>query len=478
MEQYQDIRFNCNAKSGKTHSSPLNINNRLAEKQKQLEEVFQETGEKFVRFERNKYGQLCVVYTDSLFENSPEKCVRVDSVLKNRKVNGHKNESKNYIDKVQQHATKINVDIIKYLYHNNQKCIRFKCRHFNSKEQILPITEFLQRQSCGCVGERSPEKIKSYRKSILQKAKELQVKIVDIVFEQKIMITYKCLIHPHSLEKTTGYWNFLHKNNCGCNELECNYNNVLLHAQEINCDIIDINIQENYIKFNCNKHNNLKIYKCSYQSFMNRKTCGCKEAISEYRSTQNIRYTEEVIQQQAEKLGVQVVEIFHRKDTYKNYRCIKYQCLIHNRERVCSLHDFMRKEQCGCYGYMRSKGEQRIKNYCQKHNIYFEDQKQFKDCRNIIPLYFDFYLPDYNMCIEYNGRQHYNWNDVIFLHNSNEEEKKKKFIIQQHRDNIKREYCQSKDIRLVEIGYWDFDNIEKILGDKLGVDKGVAKIRK
>ena len=85
MEQYQDIKFNCNAKSGKTHSSPLNINNRLAEKQKQLEEVFQETGEKFVRFERNKYGQLCVVYIDSLFENSPEKCVRVDSVL-NRKL--------------------------------------------------------------------------------------------------------------------------------------------------------------------------------------------------------------------------------------------------------------------------------------------------------------------------------------------------------------------------------------------------------
>ena len=478
MEQYQDIKFNCNAKSGKTHSSPLNINNRFAEKQKQLEEVFQETGEKFVRFERNKYGQLCVVYTDSLFENSPEKCVRVDSVLKNRKANGYKDELKNYINEVQQHAEKINVEIIKFLYNNNQKCVMFKCRHFNPKEQIQSIKEFLQRQSCGCIGERSPEKIETYRNLILQKAEELQVKIVNIAFEQKIIVTYKCLIHPHSLEKKSKYQAFMLRKSCGCNLLEQNYINVLQHAQEINCSILDINIQEDQIKFKCNKHNDCGEQFNSCQSFMKRKTCGCKEAVKENALLKNIRYTKDIIQRQAEKIGVQVIEIFYRKNKYKNYRCVKYQCLIHNREKVCSLHDFMRKEQCGCYGYMRSKGEQRIKNYCQKHNIYFEDQKQFKDCRNIIPLYFDFYLPDYNMCIEYNGRQHYNWNDVIFLHNSNEEEKKKKFMIQQHRDNIKREYCKSKDIKLVEIGYWDFDNIEKILGDKLGIDKGVAKIRK
>lgn len=91
MEEYQNIKFNCNAKSGKTHSSPLNMNNRLKEKQKQLEEIFKQTGEEFIKFERNEYGQLCVVYKNCLFENAPEKCVRIDSVLKRKKNDGYKN---------------------------------------------------------------------------------------------------------------------------------------------------------------------------------------------------------------------------------------------------------------------------------------------------------------------------------------------------------------------------------------------------
>ena len=470
MEQYQDIKFNCNAKSGKTHSSPLNINNRLAEKQKQLEEVFQETGEKFVRFERNKYGQLCVVYTNSLFENSPEKCVRVDSVLKNRKVNGYKDESKNYINEVQQHAEKINVEIIKFLYNNNQKCVMFKCRHFNPREQIQSIKEFLQRQSCGCMGERSPEKIETYRNLILQKAEELQVKIINIAFEQKIIVTYKCLIHPHSLEKKSKYQAFMLKKSCGCNLLEQNYINVLQHAQEINCSILDINIQEDQIKFKCNKHNDCGEQFNSYQSFMKRKTCGCKEVIKENASLKNIRYTKDIIQRQAEKIGVQVIEIFQGKK-YDNtsVRKLKYICLQHNDKRIkiCNVSDFMKKEQCGCMGHTGSKGEKYIYRFLLDNNIQVETQKQFEDCLYILPLRFDFYLPDYNMCIEYNGRQHYSWSNTYFSNKITEEQRKEKFREQQIRDKIKRQYCRDNNIKLLEIPCWDIHKIPQLLQKEL-----------
>ena len=40
-------------------------------------------------------------------------------------------------------------------------------------------------------------------------------------------------------------------------------------------------------------------------------------------------------------------------------------------------------------------------------NIIFLPQHRFKDCVDKIPLPFDFYLPDYNTCIEFNGIQHY-----------------------------------------------------------------------
>lgn len=32
---------------------------------------------------------------------------------------------------------------------------------------------------------------------------------------------------------------------------------------------------------------------------------------------------------------------------------------------------------------------------------------QYNECRLIYPLVFDFYLPDYNICIEYDGIQHF-----------------------------------------------------------------------
>lgn len=41
------------------------------------------------------------------------------------------------------------------------------------------------------------------------------------------------------------------------------------------------------------------------------------------------------------------------------------------------------------------------------------------------------------------------------------------FIIQQEHDKRKRDYAQNHDIKLMEIWYYDFDNIENILIDNL-----------
>ena len=54
-----------------------------------------------------------------------------------------------------------------------------------------------------------------------------------------------------------------------------------------------------------------------------------------------------------------------------------------------------------------SKSEKYIANYLSFQNILFEQEYIFPDCRDINPLPFDFYLPDYNTCIEYDGQQHF-----------------------------------------------------------------------
>ena len=101
-----------------------------------------------------------------------------------------------------------------------------------------------------------------------------------------------------------------------------------------------------------------------------------------------------------------------------------------------------------------SSGENEIRAFLIKENIYFEEQKKFKDCRNINPLSFDFYIPEKNLLIEYQGRQHC----IPIKYFGGE-----KYLIEQiKRDEIKREYCKTNNILLKEIKYTE-TNLEYII---------------
>ena len=88
-----------------------------------------------------------------------------------------------------------------------------------------------------------------------------------------------------------------------------------------------------------------------------------------------------------------------------------------------------------------------------KNNIKFIQQHKFDDCKNIKPLPFDFYLPDYNTCIEFNGKQHYE--PIKYFGGRVVYDKLIK------RDKIKMEYCNKNNIPLLIIKY--NDNILKRL---------------
>lgn len=113
----------------------------------------------------------------------------------------------------------------------------------------------------------------------------------------------------------------------------------------------------------------------------------------------------------------------------------------------------------GCPQCNTSKGEQRIKIFLEENKKEYILQYTFEDCRNINKLPFDFYLPDYNMCIEYDGQQHFE--------SINHFGGKEKLNLRQLRDNIKTEYCQRNNIKLLRIPYWEFENIESILNKEL-----------
>lgn len=118
-------------------------------------------------------------------------------------------------------------------------------------------------------------------------------------------------------------------------------------------------------------------------------------------------------------------------------------------------------QSCGC---IQSNGEAKIIQILQKNNIIFERQKTFKDCLNPLTnhhLFFDFYLPDYNLLIEYDGEQHFysnnrNWNN------------KENFEKTQFRDNIKNNWCLLHNMKLIRIPYTKYNNInlKMILGEE------------
>ena len=99
-----------------------------------------------------------------------------------------------------------------------------------------------------------------------------------------------------------------------------------------------------------------------------------------------------------------------------------------------------------------SCGEREIIDILNKNNINYVHQKTFDDCKNKLLLPFDFYLPDKNILIEYDGELHYK--DVF----GNLERQKEN-------DDIKNKYCKENNITLIRIPYWENieDNILKII---------------
>lgn len=118
--------------------------------------------------------------------------------------------------------------------------------------------------------------------------------------------------------------------------------------------------------------------------------------------------------------------------------------------------------RCPNCSLLQSRGEIAISKFLESKGIPYESEYSFAECKNILPLPFDFYLPTYNYCIEYDGEFHYEINRMI------DESKRHVFLENQRkRDKIKNKYCKNNEIRLIRIPYWEFKNIENILNEEL-----------
>lgn len=119
-----------------------------------------------------------------------------------------------------------------------------------------------------------------------------------------------------------------------------------------------------------------------------------------------------------------------------------------------------RKYSCGCL--TESKASFNIKQFFNKNNIEYITEKTFETCKfpdTNNSARFDFYLPKYNLLIEYDGEQHFQERDKNYFRDSLEK--------RQEHDTFKTQWCQDNQIKLLRISYKEQENIDEILKKEL-----------
>lgn len=117
-----------------------------------------------------------------------------------------------------------------------------------------------------------------------------------------------------------------------------------------------------------------------------------------------------------------------------------------------------------------SGGEQKIERILGNLGVLFLEQYKIPNnsvfCKNK-NIYIDFFIPSISLAIEFNGKQHY----APIKYYGGE----KAYNEQKERDYSLKKYCKEHKIKLIEIPYTEYKNIEEILKKELKVSKNRTK---
>lgn len=270
-------------------------------------------------------------------------------------------------------------------------------------------------------------------------------------------ICITCKIHGKFMQTPND-----HLNGCGCKF--CGYKSI----KEKNCDSLKkfinksnkihngkydyslVNYENNHVKIKiiCNIHG--VFYQVPNSHLVGR---GCPKCADIERTIKNSFSTKDFIK---------IAESVHGNKY--DYSQVDYKNALTKVKIICKKHgEFLstpanhthKTSPTGCPFCNTSKGELKIKYFLEEKNIKYIQQKTFKDCKITKSLPFDFYLPDYNLCIEYDGIQHFK---PIKIFGG-----LKKLEYTQKSDKIKTEYCKLNNIPLIRISYKE--NVEKSLNN-------------
>ena len=154
-----------------------------------------------------------------------------------------------------------------------------------------------------------------------------------------------------------------------------------------------------------------------------------------------------------------------------DYSLVEYKNNVTKVKIICPIHGIFEQtpkshiKGRGCPKCNSSKGELKIIEWLEYYNISYEMEKTFDGLISSkgVNLRFDFFLPNHDTIIEYDGRQHFKpvkyFGGEIGL------------LKTQERDKIKNEWCKNNNIKIIKISYKSYESIQNIIKDILNGSK-------
>ena len=342
--------------------------------------------------------------------------------------------------------------IVKEQYVGANIPILHECLIHNIEWKVSP-SDALQGHGCsGCKSEKIKNRLSKTHEQYLDELRKINSNIepIEQYIGANIPILHRCLIDGYEWSAQPN--NML--NGYGCPKCSQRFRRThdyyVKEVFEINPNIEVLGVfsgLQTPILHKCKIHN---IEWMAYPEFI-LKGCGCSMC-GDDKIKEKLGKTHEQYVQELKEINpdVEVVGIYINSITP-----ILHKCLIDGYEWYTAPTTML--NGCGCPQCNESSGERHVRLWLDNNRIEYIREKSFNDCIDIKPLPFDFYLPDYNVVIEYQGQQHYRPVEIFGG--------EKAFERQQKHDNIKREYCKNNNIRLLEIPY--FKNVDEELNNFL-----------
>lgn len=260
----------------------------------------------------------------------------------------------------------------------------------------------------------------------------------------------KCL-QCNNIIKINKFSNFFAKNKrygCKqCNGLWRERENKLNLIKE-KYDILDTEVinTHTYYQIKCKQCGHIR--KSSLRNLYRNLECGCQTKVLRNRTSEEfINECNQYYNNELELIGLyknQTTKVLLRHKPCGMIWSVRPADIIHGRSH------------CPKCRTQESLGAKKIRTILEEKNISFIQEYQLPNSRQRL----DFFLPDYNLGIEYNGKQHYEY--IEFFHKNEEGFKKCK-----ERDIRKQNICKENNINLLNISYEEDNNIEKILQKEL-----------